>query len=145
MARKGIPDAARIQRPATIPAIEPAAADGGGILSFAALPAQAQSVTFDGESFVNKGLVAVARLPADAKDKQGDTLGGIGSGMAADLGAWKRDGDSYTGTLYMVPDRGWNTEGTLDFQGRVQVFDVKLAARLRRRWPEAAIGAGPHL
>ena len=94
------------------------------ILFFAGLPAQAQSVTFDGQSFVNKGLVAVARLPADAKDKLGDTLGGIGSGMAADLGAWKRDGDSYTGTLYMVPDRGWNTEGTLDFQGRLQVFDV---------------------
>jgi len=55
------------------------------VLFLAALPAQAQSVTFDGESFVNKGLVAVARLPADAKDKQGDTLGGIGSGMAADL------------------------------------------------------------
>ena len=47
-----------------------------------ALTAQAQSITFDGDTFVNKGLVAVARLPSDAKDKQGDTLGGIGSGMA---------------------------------------------------------------
>ena len=89
--------------------------------------------------------MAVGRLPADAKDKQGDTLGGIGSGMAADLGAWKRDGDSYTGTLYMVPDRGWNTEGTLDFQGRVQVFDIKLAPDYAADGSEAAIGAGPHL
>ena len=112
------------------------------ILFFAALPAQAQSVTFDGESFVNKGLVAVARLPADAKDKQGDTLGGIGSGMAADLGAWKRDGDSYTGTLYMVPDRGWNTEGTLDFQGRLQVFDVKLAPDYAADGPKRQSGLG---
>ena len=111
-------------------------------LFLAALPVQAQSVTFDGESFVNKGLVAVARLPADAKDKQGDTLGGIGSGMAADLSSWKRDGDSYSGTLYMVPDRGWNTEGTLDFQGRVQVFDVKLAPDYGAEGPRQQSGLG---
>ena len=86
----------------------------------------AQSVTFDGEDFVNKGLVAVARLPSDAKDKLGDTLGGIGSGMTPDLASWKRDGDVYRGIFYMLPDRGWNTEGTVDFQGRLQVFDVEL-------------------
>jgi hypothetical protein len=88
--------------------------------------ASAQSVPFDGDSFVNKGLVAVARIPSDAKDKLGDTLGGIGSGMAPDLGSWTRDGNVYRGTLYMVPDRGWNTEGTLDYPGRLQVFAVEL-------------------
>src|SRR4051794_16616430 len=95
-------------------------------LSSATVASEAQSVSFEGSSFVNQGLVAVGRVPADAKDKLGDTLGGIGSGMVADVGAWKRDGDSYTGTFYMLPDRGWNTEGTLDYPGRLQKFSVAL-------------------
>src|SRR5262249_23673760 len=33
---------------------------------------------------------------------------------------------SYTGKLYMIPDRGWNTQGTTDFRGRLQRFDVTL-------------------
>ena len=55
------------------------------------------------------------------------TLGGFGSAMALDLNGWKRNRDgSYTGTLFMVPDRGWNTQGTVDYQGRVHSFDVML-------------------
>src|SRR5581483_6399255 len=92
----------------------------------AALGAETQSVNFDGATFVNEGLVAVGRVPSDAKDKLGDTLGGIGSGMVADVGSWKKDGNSYTGTLYMLPDRGWNTEGSVDFQGRLQKFSIAL-------------------
>src|SRR5581483_1877975 len=88
--------------------------------------AESQTVTFDGATFVNKGLVAVGRVPSDAKDKLGDTLGGIGSGMVADLSSWKRDGDGYSGVLYMLPDRGWNTEGTVDFAGRLQKFSITL-------------------
>ncbi|HKF60511.1 MAG TPA: esterase-like activity of phytase family protein [Dongiaceae bacterium] len=103
---------------------------------------RAQSVTFDGDTFVNKGLVAVARLASDAKDKQGDTLGGIGSGMAPDLASWRRDGDVYHGTLYMLPDRGWNTEGTVDFQGRLQVFDVELAPNDTAEGPKKQTGLG---
>ncbi|MES1152517.1 MAG: membrane autotransporter barrel domain protein, partial [Dongia sp.] len=91
-----------------------------------AFSAEMQSVNFDGATFVNKGLVAVGRVPSDAKDKLGDTLGGIGSGMVADLGSWKKDGDTYTGTLYMLPDRGWNTEGSVDYPGRLQKFSIAL-------------------
>lgn len=89
--------------------------------------ASAQSVTFKGHSFVNKGLVGVARVPSNAVDQFGDTLGGIGSGMAMDLRSWheNRDG-SYSGTLYMLPDRGWNTQGTVDYRGRLHRFDVTL-------------------
>ena len=68
----------------------------------------------------------MGRVPAQAKDKLGDTLGGLGSGMVADLGAWKRDGDSYSGVFYMLPDRGWNTEGSVDYPGRLQKFSVSL-------------------
>jgi len=69
-----------------------------------------QSVVFEGSTFVNQGLVGVARVPSDARDQFGDTLGGFGSAMAMDLNSWKKNRDgSYAGTLLMVPDRGWNT------------------------------------
>jgi hypothetical protein len=108
----------------------------------AASPARAQSVTFEGDDFVNKGLVAVGRVPSDAKDRLGDTLGGIGSGMAADLASWQRDGNIYRGTLYMLPDRGWNTEGTVDFQGRLQVFGVELQPDYGAEGPKQQSGLG---
>src|SRR5262245_50373488 len=40
--------------------------------------AAAQSVVFKGSTFVNEGLVGVARVPSDARDQFGDTLGGSG-------------------------------------------------------------------
>src|SRR5262249_58813740 len=89
--------------------------------------AWAQSVDFQGKTFVNKGLVGVGRIPSDAKDKQGDTLGGIGSGMVANVSSWRKDGEVYRGTVYMLPDRGWNTEGSVDYEGRLQVFTVEPA------------------
>jgi len=89
--------------------------------------ASAQSVNFKGQSFVNKGLVGVARVPSNAVDQFGDTLGGFGSGMAMDLDSWHRNRDgSYGGTLYMLPDRGWNTQGTVDYRGRLHRFEVTL-------------------
>ena len=52
----------------------------GAGLSQSVTPAAAQSAP---NGFVNKGLVGVGRLPADMKDKFGETLGS-GSGMAVD-------------------------------------------------------------
>src|ERR1700740_1882841 len=75
-----------------------------------------QAVVFEAATFVNQGLVGVARVPSDARDQFGDTLGGFGSAMAMDLNSWKKNRDgSYAGTLFMVPDRGWNTQGTVDY------------------------------
>jgi hypothetical protein len=89
--------------------------------------ASAQSVNFQGQTFVNKGLVGVARVPSNAVDQFGETLGGFGSGMAMDLESWHRNHDgSFGGTLYMLPDRGWNTQGTTDFRGRLHRFEVTL-------------------
>jgi hypothetical protein len=89
--------------------------------------ASAQSVGFRGHTFVNKGLVGVARVPSNAVDQFGDTLGGFGSGMAMDLDSWHKNSDgSFGGTLYMLPDRGWNTQGSTDFRGRLHRFEVKL-------------------
>jgi hypothetical protein len=89
---------------------------------FSAMPAAAQSVVFKGSTFTNDGLVGVARVPSNARDKYGETLGGWGSAMAFVPGSWKMKNGTYTGNLVAVPDRGWNTQGTLDFRGRTQHF-----------------------
>src|SRR5262249_20617821 len=101
---------------------------GAAILLFAVGGiAAAQPVVFQGQTFVNKGLVGVARVPSNAKDQFGDTLGGFGSGMAMDLRSWHKNRDgSYGGILYAVPDRGWNTAGTVDYRGRLHRFEVTL-------------------
>ena len=52
-------------------------------LALCAGAAGAQTVNFEGAAYVNKGLVGVARVPSNAVDKFGDTLGGFGSGDGA--------------------------------------------------------------
>lgn len=93
------------------------------LLLLSATAAMAQtSVSFQGETFVNKGLVGVARVPSNAVDKFGDTVS-LGSGMAVLPGSWHKKGkDSYTGTFLMLPDRGWNTGGTVDYPGRLHRY-----------------------
>jgi hypothetical protein len=92
------------------------------LLSAALLASQraiaADGVTVGGLTFVSKGLVGVGRLPADLRDKFGETFGS-GSGLAADPKAWSRAADGYHGTLYMLPDRGYNISGTLDYHSRL--------------------------
>jgi hypothetical protein len=84
------------------------------------------SVSFQGETFVNKGLVGVARVPSNAVDKFGDTVS-IGSGMAVLPGSWHKRGDgSYIGRFLMLPDRGWNTQGTVDYAGRLHRYEAVL-------------------
>jgi len=81
-----------------------------------ALPAQPRAAA----------LVGVARIPADARDREGETLGGFGSGMALVPGSVHAKGGEFRGTLAMLPDRGWNTQGTTDYRARVQYFDFRL-------------------
>ena len=78
------------------------------------------------QTFSVKGLAGVARVPASARDSQGETLGGFGSGMALVPGSWQGQGDHFSGTLAMLPDRGWNTQGTTDYRARLQYFNVAL-------------------
>jgi hypothetical protein len=103
------------------------AASAAIIMLLAVGGASAQSVKFEGDTFVNQGLVGVTRVPSNAVDQFGDTMGGIGSAMAMDLRSWHQERDgSFGGTLYMLPDKGWNTQGTVDFAGRLHRFDVTL-------------------
>ncbi|KAL4897746.1 esterase-like activity of phytase-domain-containing protein [Aspergillus ambiguus] len=83
--------------------------------------------TCGGQNYAYTGLEGYGYLPSDAVDKYGDTLGGIGSSAAIDRASWRRTGPgSYTGIVWCLPDRGWNTNGTLNFQSRVHKLAVNL-------------------
>ncbi|KAK3356453.1 outer membrane autotransporter [Lasiosphaeria hispida] len=60
-------------------------------------------------------------VSADTVDKFNDTVS-IGSSIA--ISQWKKKKNTYTGKLYGLPDRGWNTQGSQNTIPRVHVFDV---------------------
>jgi len=90
-----------------------------------ATDAGAVSVTVGGETFVNKGLQGVARLPATSTvDFNGDTFGAFSS-LDVLPGTWRKTATGYTGTLFSLPDRGPNGIGSVtfsDFAGRTSSF-----------------------
>ncbi|RDB14561.1 hypothetical protein Hypma_016290 [Hypsizygus marmoreus] len=85
------------------------------------------SVTLDGVTYVNKGLVAFGLIPSNFRESTGDTLGGIGSGIDIKSGTWKVSDGKFTGTFVVVPDRGFNVDGTIDYQSRHHEIDFVLS------------------
>lgn len=77
----------------------------------------AQSVSFQGETFVNHGLVGVGRIAASTLDSFGETFGSF-SAFYLDPASWSRDGTGYSGTLYTQPDRGYNVNATSNYVPR---------------------------
>jgi hypothetical protein len=67
--------------------------------------------------------VGVGRIPANQRDTFGETFGS-GSGMAVDTSSWRRDGDGYSGTIWLLPDRGYNVEGTTDYRPRLNTLSI---------------------
>ena len=64
--------------------------------------------TCNGNTYTYNALAGYGFVPASARDKFGDTLGGYGSSVAIDQSTWKKLANgSYTGTLWAIPDRGW--------------------------------------
>ncbi len=89
-----------------------------------AFPAPAaETVTAGGLAYINHGLAGVGRIPAVTRDKFGETFGS-GSGLAADLSSWQRSGAGYRGTFYLLPDRGYNIEGTFDYRARLNRLEI---------------------
>lgn len=78
----------------------------------------------DGVAYVNKGLVGVGRIPADQRDKFGETFGS-GSGMAIDTSGWTHDAGTYKGSLWLLPDRGYNVAGTTDYRPRLNIIGIE--------------------
>ncbi|KAL1745518.1 esterase-like activity of phytase-domain-containing protein [Schizophyllum fasciatum] len=86
-----------------------------------------KDVEIGGVKYTDKGLVAFGQLPANAKEVTGDTLGGLGSAIALKPGSWQKlDNGSYTGTLFVHPDRGYNVKKTVDYQARQHALDFVL-------------------
>ncbi|KAK7038479.1 phytase-like domain-containing protein [Favolaschia claudopus] len=87
----------------------------------------AVSVSLGGVTYVSKGLVGFGRIPSNFTESTGDTLGGIGSAIAIKPGSWKElSNGSFTGTLIVQPDRGFNVETTVDYQARRHELDFVL-------------------
>ncbi|KAI1371475.1 esterase-like activity of phytase-domain-containing protein [Hypoxylon crocopeplum] len=79
----------------------------------------------NGINYEYEELAAYGYVVSDAVDKFGDTLGGLGSSTHLDQAAWKKlDNGSYTGVLWSLTDRGWDTQGTLNFNPRVHKFSI---------------------
>ncbi|MCJ1309977.1 hypothetical protein MMC25_003638 [Agyrium rufum] len=99
--------------------------------------------TCNGNTYAYNALAGYGFVPSAARDKFGDTIGGIGSSIALDKLAWtKTKSGVYKGILWALPDRGWNTEGTLNFQNRVHKFAINLTPQ-----PNATVAdpASPNL
>ena len=83
----------------------------------------ANTVTVDGVTLTNRGLVGVGRIPAGQRDKFGETFGSS-SGMAVDPASWTRDASGYRGTIFLLPDRGYNVTGTIDYRPRLNKISI---------------------
>ncbi|KAI0139150.1 esterase-like activity of phytase-domain-containing protein [Hypoxylon sp. NC0597] len=83
--------------------------------------------TCNGIDYKYEELAGYGYVVSDAVDKFGDTLGGLGSSIHLEQGAWRKlDNGSFSGILWSLPDRGWNTQGTLNFNPRVHKFNIIL-------------------
>lgn len=99
---------------------------GVALALFTALtPALADSTATVG-GLVNKGLVGVGRIPAAQLDKFGETFGS-GSGMSIDTSGWTHDAAGYKGSLWLLPDRGYNVVGTTDYRPRLNTIGIEFA------------------
>ncbi|CDS82296.1 uncharacterized protein SPSC_03115 [Sporisorium scitamineum] len=75
--------------------------------------------------FSSEGLVAIGQYPASLRDKNNETIGGIGSAGGLVPGQYSRNGDVYSGQIYFQPDRGYNVENTIDYVARHHTFDFQ--------------------
>ncbi|KAI0503442.1 esterase-like activity of phytase-domain-containing protein [Xylaria bambusicola] len=92
--------------------------------------ASVNSTTCNGAKYSYDELAGYGFVPSNAIDKLGDTLGGLGSSLHLDQGAWRKHcNGSYSGILWSLPDRGWNTEGTLNYNPRVHKFQILFTPR----------------
>lgn len=82
------------------------------------------SVSLNGVTYMNKGLVGFGLIPSNFRESTGDTLGGIGSGIDIKSGTWKQaSAGTFTGTFVVTPDRGYNVDETIDYQSRQHEID----------------------
>ncbi|KAH8899550.1 3-phytase [Thozetella sp. PMI_491] len=132
-----------LQAAALLAAVSPAMASSAAAALARDAAAAVNTTTCNGKTYLYEELAGYGYIVNDARDKFGDTLGGLGSGIWMNQTAWTKAADgSYTGTLWALPDRGWNTQGTLNFIPRVHILNVKFTPQ-----PAATVASpsGPNL
>ena len=83
-----------------------------------------KSVSFNGATYLNQGLVGVGNYVSNGIDGLGDTLGSFSS-FKVDTTTWRKNANgSYAGVLYTLPDRGYNVAGLIDYAARIQKFEL---------------------
>ncbi len=83
-------------------------------------PTLSSTVSFGGQNFVNQGLVGVGVFATNVIDGRGDTFGSFSS-FKLDHTTWRKHANgSYSGTLYTLPDRGYNVAGLIAYPARIQ-------------------------
>lgn len=88
--------------------------------------------TCAGKHYKYNGLAGYGFIPSNARDRFGDTIGGIGSSAALDLKAWRQTGkNTYKGIIWTLPDRGW-----LDLRFTRQECLANFAFQEYPRYPE---------
>lgn len=66
----------------------------------------ASQSTCAGDIFTYQELAGYGVIASDFRDKFGDTVS-FGSSIAIERPSWTKNGASYEGILWMLPDRGW--------------------------------------
>lgn len=79
------------------------------------------AVTLNGITFTNQGLVGVGRIDANSIDAWGESFGSV-SGLQ--IRNWSKTGpNEYSGSLYILPDRGYNNTTFSNYAARIQKVD----------------------
>ena len=83
-------------------------------------PTISTTISLGGQNFVNQGLVGVGVFATNVIDGRGDTFGSFSS-FKVDHNTWRKNANgSYSGTLYTLPDRGYNVAGLIAYPARIQ-------------------------
>lgn len=97
--------------------------------------------TCNGKTYTYRELAGYGFVPSNFRDKYGDTVS-LGSSIALERKSWEKKTRAvlgggnrtietyYEGTLWTMPDRGWNTEGTTLWQPRLHKFQIDFTPKL---------------
>ncbi|KAG7886633.1 hypothetical protein KL938_000286 [Ogataea parapolymorpha] len=83
----------------------------------------ANSVFIDNDEYINYGLSGYGFVPGDAVDKYKDTIS-FGSSISLHKPSLSVSNGVYSFVTYNLPDRGWNTNGTLNYAPRIHKYGV---------------------
>ncbi|KAF3916516.1 hypothetical protein ABW20_dc0101467 [Dactylellina cionopaga] len=90
--------------------------------------------TCNSKTYTYRALTGYGFVPSNGRDKYDDTVS-IGSSIKISGWTYDKAAGSYTGTLWGLPDRGWNIEGTTNFQPRIHKYALKFTPKTSSATP----------